>query len=115
MPFTTPISIPSKRPCCPSRGVPPPATRSAARPGAARRGGRAGGGFYGANRHVIAALLEGLGCAVTDLGILPDRFAAIRDALASAAAGNDLVISSGGMSTGDEDHVKAAVEALGRL
>jgi molybdopterin molybdotransferase len=72
------------------------------------------GGIYDANRHTIAALLRGLGCAVTDLGIQPDRPAAIRDALA-AAASHDLVITSGGMSTGDEDHVKAAVETLGLL
>ena len=78
-------------------------------------GGLGDGEIYDANRHVIAALLEGLGCAVSDLGILPDRLAAIRDALAEAAAGHDLVISSGGMSTGEEDHVKAAVEALGSL
>ena len=72
------------------------------------------GAIYDANRHTIAALLQGLGCAVTDLGIQPDRPAAIRDALAAAAA-HDLVITSGGMSTGDEDHVKAAVEAQGSL
>jgi len=59
--------------------------------------------------------LHGLGCRVTDLGIQPDRPAAIRDALAAAAAGHDLVISSGGMSTGEEDHVRAAVEAQGSL
>jgi molybdopterin molybdotransferase len=74
----------------------------------------ADGAIYDANRHTIAALLQGLGCALTDLGIQPDRPAAIRDALAAAAA-HDLVITSGGMSTGDEDHVKAAVEALGSL
>jgi molybdopterin molybdotransferase len=73
------------------------------------------GGIYDANRHTIAALLHGLGCRVTDLGIQPDRPAAIRDALAAAAAGHDLVISSGGMSTGEEDHVRAAVEAQGSL
>lgn len=73
------------------------------------------GAIYDANRYVIAALLEGIGCAVTDLGIQPDRFAAIRGALAEAAAGHDFVITSGGMSTGEEDHVKAAVEALGNL
>jgi molybdopterin molybdotransferase len=73
------------------------------------------GAIYDANRHVIAGLLHGLGCAVTDLGIQPDRPAAIRDALAAAAASHDLIITSGGMSTGDEDHVKAAVEALGAL
>jgi molybdopterin molybdotransferase len=60
-------------------------------------------------------LLDGLGAAVTDLGILPDREPTIRDALAAAARDHDLILTSGGMSTGDEDHVKAAVEALGRL
>ncbi|MDB5405807.1 MAG: molybdopterin molybdenumtransferase MoeA [Rhodospirillales bacterium] len=73
------------------------------------------GAIYDANRYVIAALLRGLGCAVSDLGILPDDRAAIRAALASAAADHDLVVSSGGMSTGQEDHVKAAVEAQGAL
>jgi molybdopterin molybdotransferase len=73
------------------------------------------GTVYDANRFALAAALTGLGAAVTDLGILPDRFAAIRDALAEAARAHDLVLTSGGMSTGDEDHVKEAVEALGRL
>jgi len=73
------------------------------------------GGIYDANRHTLAALLKGLGCAVTDLGIQPDRPAVISDTLAAAASGHDLVITSGGMSTGDEDHVRAAVEALGSL
>src|SRR5262249_9578775 len=73
------------------------------------------GAIYDANRYVIAALLHGLGCAVEDLGILPDHPSAIREALVRAAATNDLVVSSGGMSTGEEDHVKAAIEALGRL
>jgi molybdopterin molybdotransferase len=73
------------------------------------------GAIYDANRHTIAALLQGLGCTVTDLGIRPDRPAAIREALGAAAAAHDLVITSGGMSTGDEDHVKAAVEAQGSL
>jgi len=73
------------------------------------------GAIYDANRYVIAALLHGLGCAVEDLGILPDHPSAIREALVRAAANNDLVVSSGGMSTGEEDHVKAAIEALGRL
>jgi molybdopterin molybdotransferase len=73
------------------------------------------GTVYDANRFSLLAALQGLGCAVTDLGILPDRFGAIRDALAGAAAEHDLILTSGGMSTGEEDHVKAAVEALGRL
>ena len=73
------------------------------------------GAIYDANRYVLYALLEGLGAAVTDLGILPDHDSAIREALAAAAASHDLIISSGGMSTGEEDRVKAAVEAQGRL
>jgi molybdopterin molybdotransferase len=73
------------------------------------------GCIFDANRFSVMALLRGLGCAVTDLGILPDNFEAIRAALAGAAAGHDLLITSGGMSRGEEDHVKAAVEALGRL
>jgi molybdopterin molybdotransferase len=61
------------------------------------------------------ALLEGLGCAVSDLGILEDSLQVISDALADAAADQDLIITSGGMSVGEEDHVKAAVGALGSL
>lgn len=71
------------------------------------------GGIYDANRHALAAQLRGLGCAVTDLGILADRKDAIRSALSTAVNGHDLVVTSGGMSTGEEDHVKAAVEAAG--
>ena len=73
------------------------------------------GGIYDANRYVIASLAERLGCTVTDMGILPDRLDAIRDALDGASAAHDLLLTSGGMSTGEEDHVKAAVEALGHL
>jgi molybdopterin molybdotransferase len=61
------------------------------------------------------ALLRGLGCAVSDLGIRPDRAAALADTLAAASAGHDLIVTSGGVSTGEEDHVKAAIEQLGRL
>jgi molybdopterin molybdotransferase len=73
------------------------------------------GTVYDANRFSLLAALQGLGCTVTDLGILPDRFETIRDALARAAASHDTILTSGGMSTGDEDHVKPAVEALGSL
>ena len=73
------------------------------------------GGIYDSNRYVIAGLGERLGCAVTDMGILPDRLDAITDALAERSRDHDLLLTSGGMSTGDEDHVKAAVEALGHL
>lgn len=73
------------------------------------------GCIFDANRYTIMGLLEGLGCAVTDLGILPDTMDAIRDALAGAADTHDLIITSGGMSLGEEDHVKEAVESLGTL
>lgn len=73
------------------------------------------GCIYDANRFVIGALLTGLGCAVTDLGILPDSLSAVREALGRAAADHHLIVTSGGISLGDEDHVRAAVEALGRL
>ncbi len=73
------------------------------------------GGIYDANRPMLAALLARLGCAVSDLGIQPDRPDALRDILARAAAEHDAVISSGGVSAGEEDHVKAAIAALGSL
>ena len=73
------------------------------------------GGIYDSNRYVIAGLAERLGCAVTDMGILPDRLDAITEALAVRSGDHDLLLTSGGMSTGDEDHVKAAVETLGHL
>lgn len=73
------------------------------------------GGIYDTNRTTACALLRSLGADVTDLGILPDRREVIRDALARAATGHDLILTSGGVSVGDEDHVKAAVEACGSL
>jgi len=73
------------------------------------------GAIYDANRYALRALLEGLGAEVSDLGILPDERVAIQSALGRAAESHDLIVSSGGMSTGDEDHMKAAVEAQGRL
>jgi molybdopterin molybdotransferase len=73
------------------------------------------GAIYDANRFVLAALLERLGCIVTDFGIHPDDEAGLAETLGAAAAGHDLVVTSGGVSTGDEDHVKAAVERLGAL
>jgi molybdopterin molybdotransferase len=73
------------------------------------------GMIYDANRVMLMALLRGLGCAVSDLGIRPDRAAALADTLAAASAGHDLIVTSGGVSTGEEDHVKAAIEQLGRL
>lgn len=73
------------------------------------------GRLYDSNRFTLAALLGGLGCRVTDLGILPDRRDAVAAALAAAAPAHDLILTSGGVSTGEEDHVKAAVEAAGSL
>jgi molybdopterin molybdotransferase len=80
-------------------------------PGAALGAGK----IYDSNRHTLRALLMQLGAAVTDLGILPDRRQMIRLSLTVAAQQHDLLLSSGGVSSGEEDHVKAAVEALGRL
>jgi molybdopterin molybdotransferase len=71
--------------------------------------------LYDSNRFMLQALLRRLDCAVTDLGVLPDRRETISEALAAAAAGHDLVLTSGGVSTGEEDHVKAAVESAGAL
>ena len=73
------------------------------------------GAIYDANRYALRAMLLGLGLEVSDFGIVPDRRDAVGDALARAASTHDLIVASGGMSTGEEDHMKAAVEALGRL
>ena len=73
------------------------------------------GCIFDANRYTVMGLLEGLGCEVTDLGILPDDLDAIQGALDGASGSQDLLITSGGVSAGEEDHVKAAVEALGKI
>ena len=73
------------------------------------------GCIYDANRYAVMALLEGLGCDVTDLGILQDATGAITQALAKAAPNHDLLVTSGGVSAGEEDHVKDAVEGLGKI
>ena len=73
------------------------------------------GGIYNSNRFTLRALLAGLGCAVTDYGIVPDRLDATREALATAACEHDLILTSGGVSVGEEDHIRPALEALGRL
>jgi len=73
------------------------------------------GQVYDANKPMLAALLGRLGAMVVDGGILPDTPASTRDALRMAAAQADLVITSGGVSTGEEDHVRAAIEAVGTL
>ncbi|MCG5240399.1 molybdopterin molybdotransferase MoeA [Azospirillum doebereinerae] len=71
--------------------------------------------IYDANRYTLAAQLDALGVEVRDLGILPDRPDATRAALAEAAGTADLLVTSGGVSVGEEDHVKAAVNALGSI
>ncbi|GAB3628527.1 molybdopterin molybdenumtransferase MoeA [Pandoraea terrae] len=73
------------------------------------------GGIYNSNRFVLRGLLDNLGCELTDYGIVPDNLAATRAILRDAARSNDLIITSGGVSVGEEDHVKPAVEAEGRL
>jgi len=78
--------------------------------------GEAGeGAIYDANRYAISALLKGLGCEVTDLGILPDSVADIRGALHDAYPGHDLIITSGGVSLGEEDHITHVVQSLGSI
>ena len=76
---------------------------------------RGGAAIYDANRYLLAELLERLGAVVTDLGILPDDPQALARALQAAAAGHDLVLTSGGVSTGEADHVRDAVERVGSL
>ena len=73
------------------------------------------GSIYNSNRFFLRAMLQRLGCEVVDLGIVPDSYAATVAALQAAAADCDLVLTSGGVSVGEEDHVKPAVQALGRL
>lgn len=72
------------------------------------------GAIYDANRPLLKSLLAGLPVAVTDLGILPDRPGAVADALERAAATHDVVLTTGGASRGEEDHLSGALEALGR-
>ncbi|ARP98771.1 gephyrin-like molybdotransferase Glp [Pseudorhodoplanes sinuspersici] len=71
--------------------------------------------LYDANRALLAGLINSLGAETTDLGILPDDPAQLGDALKAAADGHDLVLTSGGVSTGEADHVRNAVEAVGKL
>jgi len=80
-------------------------------PGAARRETQ----LFDSNRVMLVAMLRRIGCAVSDLGIRRDESAAVADVLKSAARSHDLILSSGGVSTGEGDHVKAAVESVGTL
>jgi molybdopterin molybdotransferase len=71
--------------------------------------------LYDSNRFMLMAMLARLGCEVRDLGILRDDRGALAQGLKKAAGTNDLILTSGGISTGEEDHVKAAVEDVGTL
>jgi molybdopterin molybdotransferase len=71
--------------------------------------------LFDSNRFMLLAMLRRLGCAVSDLGILRDERAALADGLKQVACRHDLILTTGGVSTGEEDHVKAAVEAAGSL
>jgi molybdopterin molybdotransferase len=73
------------------------------------------GGVYNSNRDTLLACLKSLGCEATDLGIVPDRLEATREALRRASKEHDLIITSGGVSVGEEDHIKPAVTAEGHL
>uniref|UniRef100_UPI0035636331 molybdopterin molybdotransferase MoeA n=1 Tax=Hydrogenophaga sp. TaxID=1904254 RepID=UPI0035636331 len=73
------------------------------------------GAIYNSNRFFLRALLRRLGCEVSDLGIVPDQRDATLAALKSAADHHDLILTSGGVSVGEEDHVKPAVQQLGSL
>lgn len=73
------------------------------------------GHIYNSNRYVMLGFLRDLGAEVIDLGIVPDERQATRDALSRAAAQADLIVTSGGMSVGEEDHVTAAVQAEGHI
>jgi len=73
------------------------------------------GRIYNSNRYQLQALLQAQGCEVIDLGGVADTFGATREALQQAAARADMVMTTGGVSVGEEDHVKAALEDIGEL
>ncbi|GAD24291.1 gephyrin-like molybdotransferase Glp [Acidovorax sp. MR-S7] len=73
------------------------------------------GAIYNSNRFFLRTLLQRLGCEVADLGIVPDRREATIAALREAAQACDLIVTSGGVSVGEEDHIRPAVESLGTL
>ena len=77
--------------------------------------GRGTAQLFDSNRFMLIAMLRRLGCDVTDLGIFADEPASLAGALKKVAADHDLLLTTGGVSTGEEDHVKAAVESAGSL
>lgn len=73
------------------------------------------GAIYNSNRFLLNALLKNLGCDVTDFGIVPDNLEQTRATLRAAAQQHDVILTSGGVSVGEEDHIRPAVEAEGRI
>jgi len=73
------------------------------------------GAIYNSNRFFLRAMLKRLGCEVSDLGIVPDKREATIAVLRDAAMHHDLILTSGGVSVGEEDHIKPAVQSLGEL
>ncbi len=73
------------------------------------------GAIYNSNRYTLRGLLENLNCEISDFGIVPDTLEATRKVLRACAEKHDLIITSGGVSVGEEDHIKPAVEAEGKL
>ncbi len=75
----------------------------------------ASGKIYDSNRYTLHGMLESLGCDIIDLGLVGDTLAETREAMHAASTQADLVVTSGGVSVGDEDHVRIAIEQLGEL
>jgi molybdopterin molybdotransferase len=73
------------------------------------------GAIYNSNRFFLSALLRRMGCEVTDFGIVPDKLAATVEAMREASTAHDVILTSGGVSVGEEDHIKPAVQSLGTL
>ena len=73
------------------------------------------GSLFNSNRYTLRGLIEAVGCEVVDLGIVPDTLAVTQDALVRAAAQSDCIVTSGGVSVGEEDHVRPAMAAVGRI
>ena len=84
-------------------------------PGQVQPQDMAPGAIYNSNRFFLASLLKRMGCEVTDLGIVPDQLDATVSALRQAAQAHDVILTSGGVSVGEEDHIKPAVQTLGTL
>jgi molybdopterin molybdotransferase len=84
-------------------------------PGQVQPQDMAPGAIYNSNRFFLASLLKRMGCEVTDLGIVPDQLDATVSALRQAAQAHDVILTSGGVSVGEEDHIKPAVQSLGTL